>query len=208
MNVARKDANLSRLSGFRGAFRPEQWRRADVDRTILPPSRQFSNGGFAMSARSLTTKAAALLVSGAFVLAAVAPAAAADVKVGVLTCKVAPGIGMIIGSSKGLACDFQPSAGKHERYHGSIDKVGLDIGFTAGEVIIWSVFAPKTSYSHHALAGNYIGGSAEASVGVGLGANVLVGGSERSFALQPVSVQGSTGVNVAAGITSLSLSAG
>jgi hypothetical protein len=113
---------------------------------------------------------------------------------------------MIIGSSKHLSCDFAPSDGRHEHYTGDINKIGLDVGFTTGGVLVWGVFAAANA-SRHALAGHYAGASAEASLIAGGGANVLVGGSNKSFALQPFSVQGNTGVNLAAGITGLNLHA-
>ena len=159
-----------------------------------------------MSLKFAAAKAGALVLSAALVLATVAGpvSAAARVKVGVLTCNVSPGVGLIIGSSKRLSCDFSPSDGRHEHYRGTINKVGLDIGFTAGGVLVWGVFAPS-NYSRHALAGSYGGASAEASLIAGGGANLLVGGSGKSFALQPLSVQGNAGVNLAAGITGLRL---
>src|SRR5882757_7256368 len=111
-------------------------------------------------------------------------------KAGTLTCDISGGIGMIIGSKKDVACIFTPSQpGPREVYTGSITKFGLDVGATAGGEMVWSVFAPSNKH-FGALAGNYGGASAEATVGAGLGANVLVGGSNRTVALQPLSVQG------------------
>lgn len=126
-------------------------------------------------------------------------------KVGTLTCDISGGIGMIIGSKKDVSCMFTPSQpGPREVYVGSISKFGLDVGATTGGEMVWAVYAP-TSRRIGALAGNYGGASAEATVGAGLGANVLVGGSNRTVALQPLSVQGQTGLNVAAGVTGLEL---
>ena len=128
-----------------------------------------------------------------------AGAAQADsrVKVGVLTCDVDPGIGYLIGSAKDLTCWFKPSnGGKTERYEGSIKKLGLDVGFTAKTKIAWLVFsATKGSAKKHALAGTYVGASTEATLGVGLGGNWLIGGSNKAFALQPWSIQGQVGLN-------------
>jgi hypothetical protein len=155
-----------------------------------------------MSMKSLlmpTLLAAAIGIAGS-----VAPAAAA-VKVGVLTCRVAPGVGLLVASSKGVSCDFTPTGYLAEHYTGRISKLGIDVGFTTSGVIIWGVFAPHAGYSHNALAGHYAGATAEATVAVGLGANALVGGSGRSFALQPFSVTGQTGLGVAAGIAGLDL---
>ena len=147
--------------------------------------------------------AAVALAAAAFVGAA--PANAGYVKTGVLTCKVAPGVGLILGSSKGMSCTFKPDFRGAERYGGRIDKVGIDIGVTGETVIVWAVLAAGRGYPVGALAGTYVGASAEASVLVGVGANVLVGGSNRSFALQPISVQGQTGLDLAVAISSLAL---
>jgi Protein of unknown function (DUF992) len=126
-------------------------------------------------------------------------------KVGTLTCDISGGIGLIITSHKDVACMFTPSQpGPREVYVGGINKFGLDLGATAGGEMVWAVYAPTTR-RFGALAGNYTGASAEATVGAGLGANVLLGGSDRTVALQPLSVQGQTGLNVAAGVTELAL---
>ncbi|HEY7231671.1 MAG TPA: DUF992 domain-containing protein [Pseudolabrys sp.] len=126
-------------------------------------------------------------------------------KVGTLSCDVSGGIGLIITSKKELTCMFTPSQpGPREVYVGSISKFGLDLGATAGGEMVWAVYAPSTR-RFGALAGNYGGATAEATVGAGLGANVLVGGSNRTVALQPISVQGQAGLNVAAGVAELRL---
>jgi len=129
-------------------------------------------------------------------------------KVGSLTCDISAGIGLIITSKKELTCMFTPSQpGPREVYTGSITKFGLDLGATAGGEMIWAVYAP-TNRRLGALAGHYGGASAEATVGAGLGANVLVGGSNNSIALQPLSLQGQVGLAVAAGLESLELRPG
>lgn len=119
------------------------------------------------------------------------------VKVGVLTCDVAPGLGYVIGSDKDLSCSFKPSnGGRTEHYSGSIKKLGLDVGYTAHEKLAWLVFAAQhTGWSKHALAGTYVGASHEVTLGLGLGGNWLIGGSHNSFALQPWSIQGQVGLN-------------
>lgn len=127
------------------------------------------------------------------------------VKIGVLSCDVSAGVGLIIASSRTVDCTFERSVGgRNERYTGSIDRLGIDIGVTGKAVMAWVVFAPG-KLKRGALAGSYAGVSAEASVAVGLGANVLLGGSNKSIALQPISVQAQTGVNVAAGVAALRL---
>src|SRR3954466_3155834 len=136
---------------------------------------------------------------------AAAPAEAAGVKVGVLTCNVDGGWGFILGSSKEIRCNYVPNKGNGEHYRGSISKVGVDIGFTKGGVLVWSVIAPSSDMKPGALEGGYGGLSASATVGGGLGANVLLGGFDKSIALQPISIEGNTGLNVAAGIGALNL---
>jgi len=126
------------------------------------------------------------------------------VNVGSLQCKVAGGVGFIFGSSKDLDCLLVRTDGVAERYAGSINRYGVDIGFTKEAHIVWLVFAPG-AIGPGALAGDYGGVTAGASFGVGLGANVLVGGSNKQIALQPVSVEGSVGLNVAAGVASVTL---
>jgi len=126
------------------------------------------------------------------------------VKIGVLNCDVSAGVGMIIASSKTVKCKFDRAVGGTEHYTGTIEKLGLDVGFTGKGVMSWVVFAPG-KISKGALQGRYAGASAEASIAVGLGANVLVGGGNKSVALQPLSVQAQTGLNVAAGIAALRL---
>lgn len=126
-------------------------------------------------------------------------------KVGTLTCDISAGIGVIIASKKSLTCMFTPAQpGAREVYTGSITKFGLDLGATSGGEMIWAVYAPSNR-RFGALAGRYVGATAEATVGAGVGANVLVGGSNRTITLQPVSVQGQTGLNVAAGVAGLEL---
>jgi Protein of unknown function (DUF992) len=140
-------------------------------------------------------------------LALVASAAEAKsgVKVGILSCHVAGGAGFIIGSSKGVDCIYDPASGaRREHYSGSIGKLGIDIGVTNQATLEWVVFAPG-KINKGALRGTYTGASAEATVVVGLGANVLVGGFKKGINLQPLSVQGQTGLNIAAGVASLKL---
>ena len=121
--------------------------------------------------------------------------AESHVQVGVLTCEVEPGVGYIIGSSKAVDCSFTRKGYKTEHYEGSIDKLGIDLGVTAGGEIAWLVFAATKDVPKRALAGTYVGASAEASLGLGIGGNWLVGGSKKSIALQPWSVTGTIGVN-------------
>jgi len=155
-----------------------------------------------MSKKFVMTMGVAALAASAWLAA---PAQAAGVKVGVLTCNVDSGWGYILGSSKDVRCNFVPNKGFGEHYAGSISKVGVDIGYTKGGVLIWDVVAPSSDMRPGGLEGGYGGVSASATVGAGVGANVLIGGFDKSIALQPVSIEGNTGLNVAAGIGALNL---
>jgi len=149
----------------------------------------------------------AVFVISTSVVAVFSPGGAQQrqVQVGQLTCSVSAGVGLVVGSQKNVNCVFRGQTGEpEESYTGTITRVGLDVGFTSGGVIVWTVFA-DTNRGAGMLAGTYVGATAEASVAAGLGANVLVGGSQRSVALQPLSLQGQTGINVAAGIGELQL---
>ena len=132
-------------------------------------------------------------------------AQAQRVRAGVLNCDVSGGIGLIIGSQRTVNCLFTPDIpGPQEGYFGTITKFGLDLGATVAGSLVWAVYA-DTTRGLGFLAGDYAGASGEATVAVGLGANVLVGGSNRTVALQPLSVQGQVGLNVAVGVANLSL---
>jgi hypothetical protein len=127
------------------------------------------------------------------------------VQAGTLVCNTSKEFGVIVGSQGGLNCVFTPSMpGPIQAYSGTITKLGLDLGATTRGVIVWLVYAP-TSLRAGELAGTYVGATAEATVGAGLGANVLVGGSNQTVALQPVSVQGQVGLNLAVGFAELQL---
>jgi hypothetical protein len=140
------------------------------------------------------------------ILASGGPAhAQGGVQVGTLTCNVSGGWGFVFGSSKAVRCTFSHPGGPPEHYAGSINKFGVDIGYTQGGVLVWGVFAPTANLAPGTLSGNYGGVTGSATVGVGAGANVLVGGSNRTISLQPLSIEGNTGLNVAAGIGSISL---
>ncbi|MGY3438136.1 MULTISPECIES: DUF992 domain-containing protein [unclassified Marinovum] len=129
-------------------------------------------------------------------------------QIGALDCTIEGGWGAFIGSSKAVACEFKHSNGAVESYTGSMDKLGLDIGKTERSYMTWVVFTTaENKPGDFALAGTYLGVSAGASLGIGLGANALVGGSNKQIGLQPVSVEGVQGINLALGLASLTLNA-
>lgn len=127
------------------------------------------------------------------------------VKAGILTCNVSSGWGLVFGSSRELKCVYSHDNKSSEDYAGHIRKFGVDIGYQAGGVIAWAVLAPSNDVGKGALAGDYGGVTGSATVGAGVGANVLTGGFKDSFALQPLSVEGNAGLNVAGGIAQITL---
>lgn len=133
------------------------------------------------------------------------PAAANQSKLGVLTCISGPKIGLILGSTVKLKCSFVNFRNETEHYTGRMSRIGLDIGITAGTVIIWGVLAVQQVYAPGSLAGTYLGVSAEQTAIVGTGLNILVGGSRKSFTLQPFSGQGQVGLSIAAGLAKFTL---
>jgi len=144
--------------------------------------------------------------SFAFIGMTFAVPAEAAVQAGVLSCRSGPSVGLILGSVRRFTCVFRPSVpGPHQFYNATIGRVGVDIGVSAGTQLVWGVFAPTAILRPGDLSGTYVGGSAAVAVGLGAGANVLVGGSANSIALQPLSVEGSVGLGVALGGEGLTL---
>ena len=153
-----------------------------------------------------TAYAAAAVVAAALVMVGgSADAQPRQVQVGTLTCSMSSSVGLIIASQKNLNCVFRGQPGEpEETYTGTMTTIGIDIGVTTGGVIVWTVFADTNRYAGM-LAGSYVGATAEVSIAAGLGANVLVGGSHRTVALQPLSLQGQMGLDIAAGVGQLEL---
>ena len=127
-------------------------------------------------------------------------------RVGGLTCNTGARVGLIVGSRQDMRCVFQASGtGNQYIYAGAIRRLGLDVGVTRGGTLFWAVFARNSQIGRGTLRGNYVGASANAALGLGLGANVLIGGSRRTITLQPLSVEGQIGINLALGVSSLRL---
>ncbi|MDR3414654.1 MAG: DUF992 domain-containing protein [Nevskia sp.] len=148
--------------------------------------------------------AVALLAAGA-VTATPAFADEAGVAAGILTCHESSGWGFVFGSSRDIRCVYSATPRGSDRYSGTINKFGVDIGYLKSAVLVWAVLAPTSNVAPGDLAGSYAGLAASGTVGVGVGANALVGGSGNHIVLQPVSIEGQTGLNVAAGVASLEL---
>ncbi|HET9718291.1 MAG TPA: DUF992 domain-containing protein [Pseudolabrys sp.] len=145
-----------------------------------------------------------VLLGGLALCGLAAMPADARVRAGMLTCDVAPGVGFIVGSQKSVVCEFRSVRGWREGYSGRLTRVGLDVGFTSGGRIAWAVYAPSRR-GRGVLAGVYGGASGEATIGAGVGANVLVGGFHRSIMLQPISVGAQKGLDLAVAVGGLEL---
>jgi hypothetical protein len=130
------------------------------------------------------------------------------VQIGILECRGGASVGFIVGSVTNLGCVLRTEGMPEDRYVATIRKVGLDLGITQESALAWGVFAPVARLGPGDLSGNYAGAQGSAAIGVGAGGNVLVGGSNNSIALQPLSVQGQVGLSIAAGLESLELRPG
>jgi hypothetical protein len=127
-------------------------------------------------------------------------------RVGSLICDAGPRVGLVLGSRQDMRCVFRSSEGVAQHfYRGKIRRIGVDIGVTRGGTLTWAVFAPSVQIRQGALRGNYVGASGNAALGVGLGAKVLIGGHRRTISLQPLTIGGQIGINLAVAVSSLSL---
>ena len=158
--------------------------------------------------RRFILASAALTLLAASIAGANAQAPMQRVQVGVLECRGGASVGFIVGSVTNLGCVLRVDGVPDDRYIATIRKVGLDLGITQESALAWGVFAPVSRLGPGDLSGDYAGAQGSATLGVGVGGNVLVGGSNNSIALQPLSLQGQVGVNVAAGLESLELRPG
>jgi hypothetical protein len=150
--------------------------------------------------KTLGIGAAALVAS-----IATANAQQGQLQVGVLACEGGQNVGYVVGSSTELTCTFESTGRRPEPYIATIKRFGVDLGFTQQTGLAWAVYAPTNRIGRGDLAGHFGGVGANASVGIGLGGNLLVGGSNNAFSLQPLSLQGQTGLNVTAGIADVDL---
>jgi hypothetical protein len=148
----------------------------------------------------------ALLLAASFLMTSVDLAKANTVRQGVLMCRTSASVGLIVGSRQKLRCQFRSETGRTQSYVGTIGRLGLDLGVTAGGVMTWAVLASTPTIPSGALAGEFVGASGDISVGVGVGANLLVGGTRKSVSLQPLSVEGQVGANLALGVARMRLS--
>jgi len=158
--------------------------------------------------RSLILAGTAIATLVASIIGANAQQPMQRVQVGILECRGAASIGFVVGSVTNLGCVLRADGAPEDRYIATIRKVGLDLGITEESALAWGVYAPAARLGPGDLAGDYAGAQGSATLGVGVGGNVLIGGSNNSIALQPLSVQSQVGVNIAAGLASLELRPG
>lgn len=149
---------------------------------------------------------AALAAAVAIALPHAAQAQDAKVAVGTLTCKGQGAVGMVLGSKENLTCTYEAAGGGAvRRFAGATTRIGLDLGVRGESTMIWTVLGTTTQAAGEQLGGSFAGVSADVAAGLGVGANVLVGGNNKSLVLQPLSVKGETGLNIAVGVSSLTL---
>lgn len=149
---------------------------------------------------------AAMVLTAALLLDTSPAEAQRRTQAGRLTCKLAPSVGLVVGSRQRMSCQFTASRRAfRDLYSGTVTRVGLDLGATAGGVMGWTVLARTQGLRRGALAGSYVGASGDIALGLGFGANALVGGTGRSIMLQPLSMSGQVGVNLALGVARLTL---
>jgi len=171
---------------------------------VLCSHRIFSAGDFFMR-RSITPAGIAVTMLVASFAAANAQQPMQRVQIGILECRGGSSVGFIVGSVTNLGCVLRADGMPDDRYVATIRKVGIDLGITQESTLAWGVFAPSARLGPGDLSGDYAGAQGSASIGVGVGGNVLVGGSNNSIALQPLSLEGNRGLNVAAGIGAITL---
>jgi len=151
--------------------------------------------------------AGAAAIAAALAVPSLASADELDAQMGYLRCDVAGGVSFIFGSTRDVTCRYDPAEGSgSQRYTGKIERYGIDIGYMESSVMLWGVLTAGEAVPDGGLAGSYAGISAEIAAGYGVGANVLLLG-DQSVALQPLSIEGGEGLNLAAGIAALTLNA-
>lgn len=164
--------------------------------------------GFTFLFSSVIARLVLLAIVCAFlaVLFGTANAQAQPLRVGGLTCSTGPRVGLVLGSRQDMRCVFVASAtGQQYVYRGTIRRLGVDLGVTRGGTLFWAVFARNSQIGRGTLRGSYVGASGNVALGLGLGAKVLIGGSRRTITLQPLSVEGQIGINLALGVANLTL---
>ncbi|HWL74161.1 MAG TPA: DUF992 domain-containing protein, partial [Burkholderiaceae bacterium] len=185
-------------------------RRFLVAVPVSAPSMRIDCGRQQHSARGFTFRSVSRLAIACAFFGALSSAANAQTRspfrVGGLTCNTDPRVGLVLGSLQTMRCVFVASTtGQQYAYTGTIRRLGVDIGVTRGGTLFWAVFARNSQIGQGTLRGNYVGASGNVALGLGLGAKVLIGGSRRTITLQPLSVEGQIGLNLALGVANLTL---
>lgn len=124
---------------------------------------------------------------------------------GMLTCTLTSDTNLVLFSREDYDCTYAAANGETGSYRGEIRKIGADLQIKREQMLKWAVLAPSSGGGASAIGGSYVGGSAEATAGAGVGARVLIGGSRSQFTLQPVSLSGQTGLGASATLDSLEL---
>ena len=180
--------------------------RSFTFQSVSVTTRLASLPGSAISSTHVRTMVCALVCALLAVLFGTANAQAQPFRVGGLTCSTGPRVGLVLGSRQDMRCVFVASAtGQQYVYRGLIRRLGVDIGVTRGGTLFWAVFARNSRIGRGTLRGSYVGASGNVALGLGLGAKVLIGGSRRTITLQPLSVEGQIGINLALGVANLTL---
>jgi hypothetical protein len=160
---------------------------------------------YADPAKETDMKTLITTLAGLLVALGLTSGAQAATRAGVLRCYVDGGAGFIVGSVYDARCTYTSTlTGYRERYRARISRIGVDVGYRGPAMLVWAVVVPS-ELGPRALRGNYLGASADVAVGVGGGANVLIGGNDRTISLQPLSVQAERGFTLAAGAGKLEL---
>ena len=148
------------------------------------------------------------ILTAVVALGATEASAQSRTRAGVLTCNVAGGIGLILGSQKATVCIFDPRRGRNERYTGVIRKFGLDIGATQRACHQMGGVLRRQSCARLAcrhLCGGKRRGDRRRWARRECARSA---GNNRTVALQPLSVSGQTGLNFALGVGDLELRVG
>jgi len=123
-----------------------------------------------------------------------------------LTCKLKDVKNDIVYSKEEFSCEFKMTNGEVQAYTGQIKNIGVDLSVTKDLTLVWAVLNPTGEVgAAESLKGDYVGGGASVALGAGVGANVLVGGGDKSFTLQPLSASGMVGAGVNVGIEEFEL---
>jgi hypothetical protein len=144
---------------------------------------------------------AGAVVAGTLTSGAATPAAAQTVA-GQLRCSIAGGFGLVVAAQRSATCVYRRVDGSVEFYLGSTGRIGVDFGLTNAVTATYNVSAPDSA-PPGALQGIFAGPGAGFTLGAGIGANALVGGT--GAILTPIDNTYVTGLDISAGLGTLDL---